>query len=65
LILKSILVLIGKRSLALVHEEDCIKSIEGKTNKINKCLINHAFGSDEIRYLVSPRTLTGIVVGRI
>ena len=48
-----------------MHEEDCIKSIQGNTNKINKYLINHAFGSDEIRYLVSPRTLTGIIVGRI
>jgi len=65
LILQCIMVLIGKRSLGLVHEEDCIKSIQGKTNKINKYLINHAFGSDEIRYIVSPRTLTGIIVGRI
>ena len=65
LILQCIMVLIGKRTLGLVHEEDCIKSIQGKTNKINKYLINHAFGSDEIRYLVSPRTLTGIIVGRI
>ena len=60
------MVLIGKRSLGLAHQEDCIKSIQINTNKINKYLINHAFGSDEIRYLIKcPRTLTGIIVGRI
>ena len=65
IILQSIMILIGKRSLGLVQEEDFIKNTKVKTDKMNEYLIKHALGSDEIRHLVSPRTISGIRVGRI
>ena len=64
-IIQSVMVLLGKRAIGLVQEEDQTIKNKEKTDKINKYLISYAFGSDEIPYLVSPRTLTGIIVGRI
>ena len=65
LILQSVMILVSKRALGLVQDENVINNNKSNTENLNKYLINHAFGSDEIHHLVSPRTISGIVVGRI
>ena len=62
---QSIMVLIGKKSIAVVQEEKEISKAKEKTDRINKYLIEHAYGSKEIAYLVSPATAGGIPLNRI
>ena len=65
MILQTVMVLIGKRSLGLAQEKEEILKAKDKSDRTNKYLIEHAYGSKNIGYLVSPVTGGGIPCSRI
>ena len=61
---QAIIVLAGVGHLAAVQEDSVVNKVKKQTDKLNLYLINKARGGQDISFLASPLTGSGIAVGR-
>ena len=63
-ILEAVAILLSKNSIAISMSDAEKKSAKQSTKRMNKYLVNEAISKNEVNYLVSPLTLTGIPLNK-